>query len=317
MAQYLRHLQRRRILCYHVHDLVQRNWKKCPDWTDGVRGPVPITREDLLKYDPETYAFFDKIFPEDFLDDPWDPSTIPNNYDDVFVPSETGDSTHNYETDTFKILYDGEDGTEYHLEQYNGVVLWWNYGDETINSWKLTLTEEGFHITTLDGTQALAPVNGSTVALTDADITDPEQLWAFVPVEGATGRLVQAATGQALGFSSSVTSGTPLQLVDEEDAPAWRINNLTQDTALIPKAGHDFANTYFRVISVADGASVWENWDDGVIWNTVDSDRNSWKITPAGEGYFRISPLENPDMVLAPQDSGHIRRNKSHACNRK
>ena len=42
--------------------------------------------------------------------------------------------------DTFKILYDGEDGTEYHLEQYNGVVLWWNYGDETINSWKLTLT---------------------------------------------------------------------------------------------------------------------------------------------------------------------------------
>lgn len=149
--------------------------EESPDWTDGVRGPVN-TREDLLKYDPETYAFFDKIFPEDFLDDPWDPSTIPDNYDDVFVPSETGDSTHNYETDTFKILYDGEDGTEYHLEQYNGVVLWWNYGDETINSWKLTLTEEGFHITTLDGAQALAPVNGSTVALTEADITDPEQL---------------------------------------------------------------------------------------------------------------------------------------------
>ena len=277
--------------------------EESPDWTDGVRGPVN-TREDLLKYDPETYAFFDKIFPEDFLDDPWDPSTIPDNYDDVFVPSETGDSTHNYETDTFKILYDGEDGTEYHLEQYNGVVLWWNYGDETINSWKLTLTEEGFHITTLDGAQALAPVNGSTVALTEADITDPEQLWAFVPVESTTGKLVQAATGQALGFSSSVTSGTPLQLVDEEDAPAWRINNLTRNTALIPKAGHDFANTYFRVISIADGASVWENWDNGVIWNTVDSDRNSWKITPAGEGYFRISPLENPDMVLAPQNSG-------------
>ena len=35
--------------------------EESPDWTDGVRGPVN-TREDLLKYDPETYAFFDKIF---------------------------------------------------------------------------------------------------------------------------------------------------------------------------------------------------------------------------------------------------------------
>ena len=174
--------------------------EESPDWTDGVRGPVN-TREDLLKYDPETYAFFDKIFPEDFLDDPWDPSTIPDNYDDVFVPSETGDSTHNYETDTFKILYDGEDGTEYHLEQYNGVVLWWNYGDETINSWKLTLTEEGFHITTLDGAQALAPVNGSTVALTEADITDPEQLEDHPGRRGILPYLTPGKPGYASGSS--------------------------------------------------------------------------------------------------------------------
>ena len=114
-------------------------------------------------------------------------------------------------------------------------MLWWNYGDETINSWKLTLTEEGFHITTLDGAQALAPVNGSTVALTEADITDPEQLWAFVPVEGTTGSLVQAATG-----SGSWNSGTPLtrgtaSAGRRRGRPAWRIKNLTRNTALIPK----------------------------------------------------------------------------------
>ena len=64
--------------------------EESPDWTDGVRGPVN-TREDLLKYDPETYAFFDKIFPEDFLDDPWDPS-------DPSDPSEPTDSSEPADT---------------------------------------------------------------------------------------------------------------------------------------------------------------------------------------------------------------------------
>ena len=277
--------------------------EESPDWTDGTRGPIN-TREDLLKYDPETYAFFEKIFPAEYLDDPWDPSTIPNNYDDVFVPAATGGDTHNYNTDSFKILYGtGNEGeTEYHLEQYSGVVLWWNYGDEAINSWKLTRTENGFHITTLDGSQALAPTDGSTVSLAAADISDPAQLWDYIPAGTGTGKLINASDSRALGLASSPTDGTTLQLVDEADAPVWRINNLTRGTALFPKESHDFAGTYFRIISAADGKSVWENWDNGVIWDTVDSDRNSWKITPAGDGYFRISPLENPDMVMAPQD---------------
>ena len=277
--------------------------EESPDWSDGVRGPVN-TRDDLMKYDPETYEFFSRIFPEEFLDAPWDPSTIPDRYDDIFIRENTETYTHNFGEDTFKIFYSGTGDTEYHLEQYNGVVLWWNYGDEDINSWKLTRTEQGFHITTLDGSQALAPVEGDTVALADADISDPEQLWEFVPEEGSAGRLIHASDGRALGLASVPTDGTALRLVDEEDAAGWRISNLSRGRYLVPKEGHDFANTYFQVVSAADNASVWENWESGVIWNTVDSDRNSWKIVPAGDGWFRVVPLENPDMVLAPQESG-------------
>ncbi len=273
---------------------------------DGVRGPVN-TREELKLYDPETYEFFAKIFPEEFLEDPWNPTGTPGIPDDFeateFVPAEVEEGSHDYAADTFKILRDGDNGTEYHLEQYNGVVLWWNYGDEDINSWKLTRTADGFHITTLDGSQALAPTDGSTVALADADITDPSQLWNFVPMEGTTGKLVNVGSGQALGVAGKDADGTALQLVDEADAPGWRIDNLTKDAPLVPKASHDFANTYFKVSSSASGA-VWENYNGGVIWSTTDSSRNSWKIEIAGEGYFRLIPMDNPDMVLAPQNSG-------------
>lgn len=48
-----------------------------PDWNDGVRGPVN-TREELKVYDPETYAFFAGLFPEESLPAPWD--TVTNNY---------------------------------------------------------------------------------------------------------------------------------------------------------------------------------------------------------------------------------------------
>lgn len=274
-----------------------------PDWTDGVRSPIN-TREDLLKYDPETYAFFAKIFPDTFLDSPWDPSTIPNDYDDVFVPAVIEEGTHDYGEDVFKLLIDGADGKEYHLEQFQGVVLWWNYGDADINSWTLTRTADGFHITTLSGDKALAPTDDSTVALADADITDQNQLWNFVPAEGEEGKLIHLGTGKALGLAGTTADGTALKLVGETDAPRWRIQNLTKDTALIPKASHDFGGTYFRVTSAADGSSIWENWENGKIWITGDSDRNSWKIVPAGGGYVRISPKESPDMALAPENSG-------------
>lgn len=49
-----------------------------PDWTDGVRCPVN-TRAELKEYDPETYAFFEKIFPSDLtLAAPWD--SVPDDY---------------------------------------------------------------------------------------------------------------------------------------------------------------------------------------------------------------------------------------------
>ncbi len=50
------------------------------DWSDGVRGPVN-TREELRQYDSQTYTFFEKIFPDQGLPDPWD-ETAPDRYHD-------------------------------------------------------------------------------------------------------------------------------------------------------------------------------------------------------------------------------------------
>lgn len=50
------------------------------DWQDGVRGPVN-TREELRQYDPQTYAVFEKILPDDTLPSPWD-TDVPDSYHD-------------------------------------------------------------------------------------------------------------------------------------------------------------------------------------------------------------------------------------------
>lgn len=53
--------------------------EEVPDWSDGVRSPIN-TREELKEYDPDTYAFFEKIFSSDVtLPAPWDQG-IPNQY---------------------------------------------------------------------------------------------------------------------------------------------------------------------------------------------------------------------------------------------
>lgn len=53
--------------------------EEVPDWTDGVRSPIN-TREELKEYDPDTYAFFEKIFPSDkSLPAPWNEG-IPDVY---------------------------------------------------------------------------------------------------------------------------------------------------------------------------------------------------------------------------------------------
>ena len=119
-------------------------------------------------------------------------------------------------------------------------MLWWNYGDETINSWKLTLTEEGFHITTLDGAQALAPVNGSTVALTEADITDPEQLgrsprperdyFRISPLENPDMVLAPQNSGTSAGTRVMLVTGN-----EEDQTQLWSLEDADGSHALSTK----------------------------------------------------------------------------------
>ncbi|MBO6164369.1 MAG: Ig-like domain-containing protein, partial [Lachnospiraceae bacterium] len=60
------------------------NMAEKPTWDDGVRCPIN-TREEMKKYDPVTYAYFEKILPSDIvLMSPWD-EPAPDEYHDEYV----------------------------------------------------------------------------------------------------------------------------------------------------------------------------------------------------------------------------------------
>lgn len=299
------------------------------DWNDGVRSPIN-TREELKEYDPETYAFFEKIFPSDLaLAEPW--TNIPDNYKNPegggIVPPETSaEGNHNYADDEFKLKLFGMDGNQYLVTRdYDTPYVWWNYswdsreeqstgGEYPIddaNVWKVNRTKEGYYqLIAVDARydgKALAEAEEKRIVYMEADLNDKAQLWSYESAgESDCGIFVNVSTGHVIGLAGDAGDGTSLQAVEREDVfeASWALQNLTTNSQLYPRKMHDFENTYFSIISSDDGVTRVEGWDGVCIWNTGDSIRNSWKIVPAGEGYFCIESGENAGQVLAPEENG-------------
>ncbi len=299
-----------------------------PDWTDGVRCPVN-TRAELKEYDPETYAFFEKIFPSDLtLAAPWD--SVPDDYKNpegggIVPPAKPEEGNHNYATDEYKMKLFSTNGNKYLITRdEDNPYLWWNYSwdsraeqstggsypiDDT-NVWKVNRTEDGYYqMIAVDATykdKALAEAADGSIVYIPADLADKAQLWTYEAVESSSGIFVNASTGHVIGLAKDAGDGTYLKAVERANVveDAWVLQNLTTGTQLFPRKMHDFENTYFSIISTEDGASRIEGFNGVCVWNTGDSLRNSWKIVPAGDGYFYIESGENPGQVLAPSENG-------------
>ncbi|WP_163200259.1 MULTISPECIES: anthrax toxin lethal factor-related metalloendopeptidase [Bifidobacterium] len=214
-----------------------------PDWTDGVRSPVN-TRSDLKIYDPETYAFFARIFPASDLPSPWAPKDMPKNeyVPAPFAPKPVEEPRHDFATDTFRIsLMSG--GTEYNLERYDGVCLWWNYGAADVHSWKIakiTDADGEYQVLAKDGRSALAagPDNTVTIAKTPTS-RDTAQQWRFLDAPGdRNGRalLVNVVSGKALAVDGEAKDGAKLILVNVASADAAKVTvtNETQNGRFYP-----------------------------------------------------------------------------------
>lgn len=304
------------------------------DWNDGVRCPVN-TREELKEYDPDTYAFFEKIFPSDLtMPAPWD-KDLQDLYKNpegggIVLPEGSEEGNHNFTTDEFKLKLFALNGTTYLVTRDNdSPYLWWNYSwdsrndkstggdyaiDET-NVWTAKRTEEGYYQLvasvgdTTYGGKALAEAEDGSIVYVEASLADKTQLWKYESVEDdETGIFVNVSTGHVIGLDGKADNGTFLKAVERGDVveAGWALQNLTSDSQLFPRPVHDYANTYFSIISAFDNATRIEAWSGVCVWNTVDSSLNSWKLVPTNDGYFYIEGVDEvvAGQVLAPVENG-------------
>jgi len=229
------------------------------NWKDGTRCPLN-TREELKQYDPQTYAFFEKILPSDTeLPAPWN-EHAPDIYHDEYVdPNPMSDLVesvdNNFETDLMmvEVSYRGE----YKLiEKYapdearpdENLCLWWAYSDnptDTTQNWayKIVRTAEGcyrFNATSVEA--AITATSDSTVAAEGhaPDAADTAQQWKFVEntrtANPFDGKLVNVKYGTELAFEKPFGDGSILYLAPAGEGANWLIRNTAQSAALEKKA---------------------------------------------------------------------------------
>lgn len=313
------------------------------DWNDGVRCPVN-TRAELQVYDPETYAFFEKIFPSDkTMPAPWD-KDLQDLYTNpegggIVPPEGSEEGNHNFATDEFKFKLFALNGNKYMVVRDGDTpYLWWNYSwdtrdeqsgggeyaiDET-NVWRVKRTAKGYYQIlagegdTNYGGKALAEAENGDIVYVEANLEDEKQLWKYESTgDDDCGIFVNVSTGHVIGMGDNTMypdyvgkawDATFLHAVERGDVTeaGWALHNMTTDSQLFPREAHDYANTYFRIISAFDGATRIEAWDGVCVWNTGDGSRNSWKIVPTNDGYFYIEGVDEAvaGKVLAPVDNG-------------
>lgn len=232
------------------------------NWNDGTRCPLN-TREELKKYDPVSYAFFEKILPSDtYLPAPWD-EFAPDVYHDEYVdPAPLANQVEAVDSDFEKDLIMVEAsfrGERKLLEKYapdetrpeENLCLWWKYSEDpadTTQSWvyKVVKTAEGYYRflaeTEEEESVSLTATSSSTVAAAGhaPDASDTAQQWKFVEDTATTskydGRLVSVKYGTELAFERPFQDGSIVVLAPAGGGDRWFVRNVTQSAAVSKEA---------------------------------------------------------------------------------
>ncbi len=227
------------------------NMDDVSSWTDGTRSPLN-TREEMKEYDPQTYAFFEKILPADTpLPAPWNTHS-PDNYhggivrppiDNRIACSEDGVSCGVFKLET------RARGTTWQVDRYaadasrpqNDLCLWTPYGTDgnassMINGpWRVIVHDDGtVSLTSADLNAALTATGKDTVAVSGRryDEESEAQRWLFIEDTSTSnkfdGRLINIKYGTALSHDPRATDGAPLMLTSEADGALWMLRNTSE-----------------------------------------------------------------------------------------
>lgn len=216
-----------------------------PDWNDGVRSPIN-TRAELQEYDPQSYAFFAKIYPSDVtLPAPWDepaPDVYHGDYTEVPAGVErVAASDIAYGEDAFRLTTQSVSG-DFQIDRFScddanpqrDICLWFTWGDGV---WNVDYADGAYTISASDGSGVLRAASATEAEYQGvaADSADPTQRWNFVPAPNAAssfeGLLVNASTGTALTLDGRVGTGVSLKLVDPSTATRWMLEDTNATAA--------------------------------------------------------------------------------------
>ena len=129
-----------------------------PDWNDGTYCPIN-TRAELKEYDPETYAFMEKLYGQPkTLPAPWD--SVPDHYSNpagagIVTPEPpAAEGNQCYSENTYKLILKARNGRTYMLcsdgEYWPYLLLddGMDSSDDELDLssvWKVNRTEDGFY----------------------------------------------------------------------------------------------------------------------------------------------------------------------------
>lgn len=297
-----------------------------PDWNDGTYCPIN-TRAELKEYDPETYAFMEKLYGQPkTLPAPWD--SVPDHYSNpagagIVTPEPpAAEGNQCYSENTYKLILKARNGRTYMLcsdgEYWPYLLLddGMDSSDDELDLssvWKVNRTEDGFYqfvaAAGANKGKALVEVDYD-LAFVKADWKDRKQLWRYETLEQGGTFFVNAVSGHAFSYMTwygAITSKKENQMhvnLEEKNRMGeeiWTLQNLDTGAEMLPHATtFDFSGAEFRISSAANGKSSISVQNGITMQNGKDSTKNSWWLDLAGDGWFYLESAEKAGQVLAP-----------------
>lgn len=228
-----------------------------PNWENGVSSPVN-TRDELRVYDPEAYAFFEKVYPSDrLLPAPWDVPS-PDRYHSDYTrlptpPVRVASDASTIDGSRIRIITE-RPGVDYQVANFacdedHPERDMCGRRSGGIAPWTFAFSEGSYSIK--------APSGGTLTAISDTEVRflrvaerpgDDAQRWVFLPDLTTSenlfdGVLVNKKTGTALAVDPRAYRGISLLLTDPTSADRW----LLEDTA---STGRQGAPAYLTPVTV-------------------------------------------------------------------